>query len=60
MDGERIGIEVMLAAFFWVIVVLAAFFLVGAVVGIIAIFAGLACFAWWLVRMIRAPGQPEA
>ena len=60
MDGERLGIEVILAAFFWVILMLAAFFLVGAVAGIIVIFAGIACLAWWLVRVIRASGQPGA
>jgi|tagenome__1003787_1003787.scaffolds.fasta_scaffold20945476_1 hypothetical protein len=60
MDGELLGIEVMLGAFFWVILMLAAFFLVGAWAGIIVIFGGIACLAWWLVRVIRAPGQPDA
>jgi hypothetical protein len=37
----------------WFLAVLAAFFFVGAMVGIIVILVGVGLFAWWLVGVIR-------
>jgi hypothetical protein len=44
----------------WFLVVLAAFFFVGAVVGIIAILVGACLFGWWFVRLIRGSDEPPA
>jgi hypothetical protein len=54
ISGERLGIEVILSVSLWILVVLAAFFLVGVVAGIIAVLVGIALFGWWLARMIRS------
>lgn len=53
MDEERVGIELIVAVMVWFLAVLAAFFFVGAVVGIIVILVGVGLFAWWLVGVIR-------
>jgi hypothetical protein len=53
MDEERVGIELIVAVTVWFLAVLAAFFFVGAVVGIIVILVGVGLFAWWLVGVIR-------
>jgi hypothetical protein len=37
----------------WFLAVLAAFFFVSAVVGIIVILVGVGLFSWWLVSVIR-------
>jgi hypothetical protein len=53
MDEERVGIELIVAVTVWFLAVLAAFFFVGAMVGIIVILVGIGLFAWWLVGVIR-------
>jgi hypothetical protein len=53
MDEERVGIELIVAVTVWFLAVLAAFFCIGAVVGIIVILVGVGLFAWWLVGAIR-------
>ena len=53
MNEERIGIELIVSVAVWFLAVLAAFFFVGAVVGIIVIVVGLGLFAWWLITVIR-------
>ena len=58
MDEERVGIELILAVIVWFALVLVAFFFVGVVVGIAVIVVGAFLFAWWLVRIIRAPDGP--
>ena len=55
MDYERIGVEVIVAVIVWFLAVLVAFFLVGPVVGIAVILAGLLLFGWRLAVMIRKP-----
>ena len=58
MDEERFGIEVIASLAVWFIAVLAAFFFVGAVVGIIVLVGGLLLMAWWIVRVFRKEEQP--
>jgi hypothetical protein len=53
MDEERVGIERIVAVTVWFLAVLAAFFFVGAVVGIVVILVGVGLLAWWLVSVIR-------
>jgi hypothetical protein len=60
MDEERIGIELIVSVVAWFLVVLAAFFFVGAVVGIIATLVGACLFGWWFVRLIRGSDEPSA
>jgi hypothetical protein len=60
MNGERIGVELIVATAVWFLAVLAAFFFVGPVVGIIAIVVGFGLFGWWLVSVIRSSDQPVA
>ena len=55
MDYERIGVEVIIAVIVWFLAVLFAFFLVGPVVGIAVILAGLLLFGWRLAVAIRKP-----
>jgi hypothetical protein len=56
MDEERVGIELIIAVTVWFLAVLAAFFFVGPVVGIIVILVGVGLFAWWLISVIRKAG----
>jgi len=51
-DSDLIGVEFTAAVGLWILAVLAAFFFVGPVVGIIAILVGIAAFGSWLVRTI--------
>jgi hypothetical protein len=44
----------------WFLAVLAAFFFVGPVLGIIAIVVGFGLLGWWLVSVIRSSDQPVA
>ena len=44
----------------WFLVLLAAFFFVGAVVGIVAILVGVGLTGLWLVTLIRGPEEPSA
>jgi hypothetical protein len=60
MNGERIGVELIAATAVWFLAVLAAFFFVGPVIGIIAILVGLGLLGWWLVSVIRSSDQPVA
>ena len=60
MDEERIGIELIVSVVAWFLVVLAAFFFVGAVVGIIAILVGTCLFGLWFVRLIRGSDEASA
>jgi hypothetical protein len=60
MSNELIGIELIVAVTVWFLAVLAAFFFVGPVVGIVAILIGVALFGWWLASVIRKPATPPA
>jgi hypothetical protein len=60
IDGERLGVEVIVSVSLWFLVTLAAFFFVGAVVGIIAILVGVGLFGWWLARLIRSNDVSES
>jgi hypothetical protein len=60
MNGERIGVELIVATALWFLAVLTAFFFVGPVIGIIAIVIGLGLLGWWLVSVIRSSDQPVA
>ena len=60
MDEERIGIELIVSVVAWFLVVLAAFFFVGAVVGIIAILVGTCLFGLWFVRLIGESDEASA
>jgi hypothetical protein len=53
MNEERVGIELIVSVTVWFLAVLAAFFFIGAVVGIIVILVGVGLFSWWLVSVIR-------
>jgi hypothetical protein len=57
MNEERIGIELIVSVTVWFLAVLAAFFLVGAVLGIVVILVGIALFGWWLATVIRGPAK---
>ena len=54
MNGERVGIEVMVAATRWILAIPSAFYFVGPAVGVVVIVGGLALFAWWLASVIRS------
>jgi hypothetical protein len=56
MNEERVGIELIIAVTVWFLAVLAAFFFVGPIVGIIVILVGVGLFAWWLISVIRKAG----
>jgi len=57
MSEERIAIQMIVSVCFWLAAVVAAFWLIGAMVGIIVILIGLGLFGWWLARVIRSePG----
>lgn len=60
MNGEWIGVELIVATAVWFLAILAAFFFVGPVIGIIAIVIGLGFLGWWLVSVIRSSDQPVA
>jgi hypothetical protein len=54
MNEERIAIELIVSVLFWVVAVVAAFYFVGVVVGLLAIMIGVGLFGWWLARVIRS------
>ena len=60
MNEERMAIEVIVSVLVWLLLVIAAFAFVGATVGIIVILVGGGLFAWWMVSVIRSPGEPPA
>jgi hypothetical protein len=47
-----------IAALVWLLALIAAFWLVGPVAGILVIVAGAGLFGWWLARAIRSPSEP--
>jgi hypothetical protein len=51
--SDLIGVELTLAVLVWLIVMLACFFLIGVVVGLIVLVAGLIGFGWWGVSALR-------
>ena len=53
MNEERITIVLVLSVVTWIVAVVLAFYLVGAVTGIVVILAGVSLFIWWLARLIR-------
>ena len=57
MDSDLIGAELAAALGVWFLVVLAAFFFVGPVVGIVVILLGVILFGWWAVNAIRRSEQ---
>lgn len=57
-DGSReisdlVGAEIALALTLWLLVTLVCFFLVGAVVGMILVAAGVFGFGWYAVSVVR-------
>jgi hypothetical protein len=54
MNEERIAIELIVSVLFWVVAVVAAFYFVGVVVGMLAIMIGVGLLGWWLARVIRS------
>jgi hypothetical protein len=58
MNEERVAITMIVAALVWLLAVIAAFWLVGPVAGILVIVAGLGLFGLWLARVIRSPSEP--
>ena len=57
MSEERIAIQMIVSVCFWLAAVVAAFWLIGAMVGIIVILMGLGLLGWWLASVIRSkPG----
>jgi hypothetical protein len=57
MSEERIAIQMVVSVCVWLAAVVAAFWLIGAMVGIIVILIGLGLFGWWLASVIRSePG----
>lgn len=51
-------IELVVAVLTWLFAVVAAFWYVGAVAGILVIVLGACAFGWWLVRIIGS--EPPA
>ncbi len=51
--SDLIGIELTLVVLIWLVVMLVCFFLIGVVVGLIVLFAGLIGFGWWGVSALR-------
>ena len=58
MNEERVAIGMIIAALVWLLALVAAFWLIGPVAGILVIVAGAGLFGWWLVRVIRSPPEP--
>ena len=58
MNEERVAITMIIAALVWLLALIAAFWLIGPVVGILVIVAGAALFGLWLARVIRSPSEP--
>jgi hypothetical protein len=59
MNEERIALVLIVSALLWLVALVAAFWLIGAVAGILVILAGACLFGWWLVRVIRSEPDPE-
>ena len=57
--SDLIGVELTLGLGVWFLVVLVAFFFVGAVAGIVAIALGVLGFGWILVRAIGRADTPD-
>ncbi len=57
--SDLIGVKLTLAVIVWLLVVLAAFFLIGVVVGLIALFVGVIGFGWYAVSAIRRADTPD-
>lgn len=55
--SDLIGVQITLAFMVWLLVMLAAFFFVGAVAGVILIFAGVIGFGWYGFSVIRRADQ---
>ena len=58
LNEERITIVLVVSLVAWFAAVIAAFWLVGAFVGIIVIIIGVGLLAWALARVIRS-GRPD-
>jgi hypothetical protein len=59
MNEERIAIGMIVAVLAWLVALIAAFWLVGAVAGVLVILAGACLFGLWLARVIRSQPDPE-
>jgi hypothetical protein len=57
MSSDLIGAELAAAGGIWFLAVLAAFFFVGPVVGIVVILLGVVLFGAWAVNAIRKSEQ---
>ena len=51
--SDLVGVELVAALGIWFLVVLACFFFIGVVVGIIALLLGVIGFGWYLVAAVR-------
>jgi len=54
VDGEKVGLEIMVAATLWILAIPLSFMFVGPGVGVAVIVGGLALFGWWLASVIRS------
>ncbi len=54
INEERVAIEVIVAVLVWFVALIAGFYFVGAVVGIIVILVGVGLLGLWLASMIRS------
>jgi hypothetical protein len=57
--SDLIGAELTVALMVWLLLVFAAFFLIGPVVGLIVLAAGVIGFGWAFVSAIRRADTPE-
>ena len=51
--SDLIGVEITVALTVWLLVMLAAFFFIGAVAGLILVAVGVIGFGWYAVSVIR-------
>ena len=57
--SDLVGAELTFALIVWFLVVIAAFFFIGAVLGLIVLAAGLIGFGWVFVSAIRRADTPD-
>jgi hypothetical protein len=55
--SDLIGVQITLAFMVWLLAMLAAFFFVGAVAGVILVFVGVIGFGWYGFSAIRRADQ---
>jgi hypothetical protein len=57
--SDLIGAELTVAVMVWLLLVFAAFFFVGAVLGLIVVAAGVIGFGWFFASSIRRADTPD-